>query len=249
MARVKAIVLAAGRGVRMGGRQPKTLLPLGDREPMLHHILEGLAEAGITDLMVVTGFDAGAVQTFVDDKWSAGSVTYVFNARYASWGNFHSVRVALDQVPGFDALVVNSDIVIAPDVYRRVLATPGDLVLAVQERPTRLLDQEDMRVELDRGRIVQIGKHVKLARSHGEYAGVSLVRPPAARAYQNVASDWEWRANTGGYYEDVYAAILNEVDARSAKVEIGEYAEVDVPADVDRAVAILESREATAQPA
>jgi choline kinase len=233
----------------MGGRQPKTLLPLGDEEPMLHHILAGLAEAGVDDLLVVTGFDAPAVQTYVDDNWTAGKATYVFNARYASWGNFHSLRVALDQAPGFDALVVNSDIVIAPDVYRRVLATAGDLVLAVQERPTRLLDQEDMRVEIRSGRVAQIGKHVKLARSHGEYAGVSLVRPPAARAYLNVASDWEWQANTAGYYEDVYAAILDEVDARSARVEIGEYAEVDVPADVDRAVAILQSRKAAPQPA
>jgi choline kinase len=230
----------------MGGRRAKTLLPLGDEAPMLHHILEGLQEAGINDLLVVTGFDAGDVQTFVDERWKDGSVTYVFNARYASWGNFHSLRVALDQAPGFDALVVNSDVVIAPDVYRRVLATPGDLVLAVQERPTRLLDAEDMRVELREGRVAQISKHVKLARSHGEFAGVSLVRPAAARAYLNVATEWEWRANTHGYYEDVYATILDEVEARSAPVEIGEYAEVDVPADVDRAVAILQSRKAPA---
>jgi len=26
----------------MGGRTPKTLLPVGDREPMLHYILSGL---------------------------------------------------------------------------------------------------------------------------------------------------------------------------------------------------------------
>jgi len=249
MARVKAIVLAAGRGVRMGGLRPKALLPLGDEEPMLHHLLAGLAETGVTDLVVVTGFDAPAIQSFVDERWTTGTTTYVFNARYASWGNFHSLRVALDQVPGYDALVVNSDIVVAPDVFRRVLATPGDLVLAVQERPTRLLDQEDMRVEIGNGRIVQIGKDVKLARSHGEYAGVSLVRHAAARAYLNVATEWEWRARTAGYYEDVYAAILGDIDARSARVEIGEYAEVDVPEDVDRAVAILQSRKATKQTA
>jgi choline kinase len=240
MARVKAVLLAAGRGIRMGGREPKALLPLGDEQPMLHHILGRLSEAGVEDLLVVTGFRADAVQAYVDEHWS-GSATYVFNARYASWGNFHSLRVALDQIPGFDALVVNSDIVVATDVIRRVLATTGDLVLAVQERPTRLLDAEDMRVELRDGRVVQIGKDVKLARSHGEFAGVSLVRPEAARAYLDLATDREWSAETTGYYEDVYGKILGLVEARSARVEIGEYAEVDVPEDVDRAVAILHS--------
>lgn len=248
MARVKAIVLAAGRGVRMGGRQPKTLLPLGDEGSLLQHILEGLSSAGVDDLLVVTGFGADQIQEFVTERWS-GTPTFVFNARHASWGNFHSLRVGLDQAPGFDALVVNSDIVVAPEVYTRVLGTPGDLVLAVQERPTRLLDQEDMRVEIDKGRVRQIGKHVKMARSHGEYAGVSLVRPAAARAYLDAATEWEWRAKTSGYYEDVYAAILESVDVRAARVEIGEYAEVDVPEDVDRAVAVLQSRRAASQPA
>ena len=56
MAKVRAVVLAAGRGIRMGGATSKTLIPLGDREPMLHYILAGLHRAAIADLMVVTGF-------------------------------------------------------------------------------------------------------------------------------------------------------------------------------------------------
>ena len=94
MANVRACVLAAGRGVRMGGAQPKTLIPLGEHEPMLHYILRGLKQAGIEDLMVVTGFQPEKIQSYVEQNW--GEATYVFNARYASWGNFHSVRVALD---------------------------------------------------------------------------------------------------------------------------------------------------------
>lgn len=237
MAKLRAAVLAAGRGVRMGGQRPKTLLPLGDEQPLLHYILEGLKSSGVDDLLVVTGFGAAEVQEYVTERWS-GEASFVFNARWASWGNFHTVRMALDQSPGFDVLIANSDVVVAPSVYRRVADTAGDLVLAVQRRTN--LDEEDMRVELDGERIRQVSKHVKAARSHGEYAGVSLVRPAAASRYLHTSTDWEWQADTAGYYEDVYAAMLDDVDARAAFVRTEEYAEVDTPEDVPGAISIVE---------
>jgi choline kinase len=110
-------------------------------------------------------------------------------------------------------------------------------VLAVQKR--RHLDEEDMRVELQKDRVAGIGKNIKMVRSHGEYAGVSLLRPRAARAYIEHASELEWRALTSGYYEDVYASMLDEVDVRAASVGDGEYAEVDTPADEAAALEVI----------
>lgn len=240
MAKVKAVVLAAGRGVRIGGDQPKTLIPVRGNEPLLYYLLAGLEQAGVEELIVVTGFNAAAVQDYVNEHWK-GEAQYVFNARWASWGNFHSLRVALDQAPGYDVLVVNCDIVIHPDVFGRVLGQDGDLVLAVERREN--LDDEDMRVRLSRDRVLDIGKSLKRAHSHGEYDGVSLVRPIAATAYMDVATELEWRAQTDLYYEDVYARILPLVDARAASVERDEYAEVDEWTDMEAAAAVIRQHE------
>jgi choline kinase len=239
----------------MGGTEPKTLLPLGDKEPMLHYILAGLKSAGVTDLLVVTGFKAAAVQEFVDANWDADNVSYVFNARYASWGNFHSVRMGLDQSPGMSCLVANSDVIVPPDVYRRTIDTLADLVLAVQKRPQHQLNAEDMRVELDGIHVRGIGKDLKLARSRGEYAGVSLIRPISAEVYIQIATDLEWQGRTHVYYEDVYAQMLSPagpVDAHAAFVEADEYAEVDAPEDVPIAIDVIERNSsvwATPEPA
>lgn len=238
MAPVRAAVLAAGRGVRMGGAHPKTLLPLEGREPMLHFILQGLKIAGINELLVVTGYKPGEVQEFVDKHGTGFEVTYARNARFASWGNFHSVRIALDQSPGYDVMVVNSDVVLHPDVYGRVVASRGDLVLAAQKR--LVLDQEDMRVRLQDDRVLGIGKDLSRAHGHAEYAGASLLRPAAARMYSEIATDLEWQGDTQRYYEDVYAAMVDRIDARAAPVAEDEYAEVDTPADIARAVAVID---------
>jgi choline kinase len=221
----------------MGGDQPKTLTPVGGNETLLHYVLAGLRTAGITDLLVVTGHARGPLQEAVTKEWGADNVAFIFNGRYASWGNFHSVRLAVDQTPGADLLVVNSDVVVPPDVYGRVTAVQGDLVLAVQRRQG--LDPEDMRVELQNHKVVAIGKHLKMVKSHGEYAGVSLLRPRAARLYAEICTDLEWRALTTLYYEDIYANMLARVDARAAFVLPGEYAEVDEPKDVPAAGAVV----------
>ena len=237
MAHVRAVLLAAGRGVRMGGKSAKALVPLPGREPLMHYMLRGLELAGVDDLLVVTGFRNGDVEAFVGDHWPHQS-TFVFNARYASWGNFHSLRVALDQSPGATLLVVNSDIVVHPDALTRSLATEGDLILGVQRRLR--LEEEDMRVRLDGDRVLAIGKHLKMRLSQGEFAGLSVVRPEAARAYLNVATDLEWQGVTQGYYEDVYAAILDRIDVRASDVNEGEYAEVDEPNDLERAAEVVD---------
>ena len=231
-------MLAAGRGVRMGGRRPKALIPLGRHEPTLAYLLRGVRRAGVDDVLVVTGFGASEVQDYVASNFGDLDVTYVFNARYASWGNFHSLRIAVDQVPADDLLAVNCDVIVHPDLFRRVLSTEGDLVLAVERRLR--LDEEDMRVHLSDDRVLGIGKDLPRARSHGEFCGVSLLRREARRRYADVATEVEWRAETSIYYEDIYARILDSLDVRAAFLSAGEYAEVDEPGDVVAAKAVIE---------
>jgi choline kinase len=235
---LRAALLAAGRGVRMGGRGPKTLIPLGDGEPLLHYILRGLRCAGVDDLLVVTGFRSGEVESYVRAQWDGSQASFIRNARFASWGNFHSLRLAIDQSPGHDLVAVNSDIVVHPRVFEKIKRTPGDLVLAVQRRQG--LEPEDMRVELLGDRAAAIGKGLAMERSHGEFCGVSMLSHRAATLYADIASDLEWRAETSIYYEDVYARMLDAVDARWAQVEDAEYAEVDQPSDLDNAAEVVE---------
>ena len=178
------------------------------------------------------------MQTAATEAWGSGNITFLRNMRYASWGNFHSVRVAVDASPGMDVMVVNCDIVVHPDVYKRVMEKPGDLVLAVQRK--QRLDEEDMRVQLDGDRVLGVSKNLVMGLSHGEYAGVSLLRGIGHRAYVDESSARQWRADTSGYYEDVYNSILPRIDARGASVAAGEYAEVDTPEDVAAAAGVIE---------
>jgi len=61
--RTAAVVLAAGKGSRFGGG--KLLASLEDRA-VLQHVLDRLAEAGVWDVVVVLGDDAGAVEDSIE---------------------------------------------------------------------------------------------------------------------------------------------------------------------------------------
>ena len=56
---ITGVVLAAGEGRRFGGT--KQLAPL-DGKPLAQHAIDALADAGVDELLVITGHDAEAVE-------------------------------------------------------------------------------------------------------------------------------------------------------------------------------------------
>ena len=87
---IAAIILAAGSSTRMG--RPKQLLPIDD-QPMVRHVVEAVAAAGLDQVIVVTGAHAGAVEAALADF----AVDLVFNEHWAQGmsGSMHTGLRAL----------------------------------------------------------------------------------------------------------------------------------------------------------
>ncbi len=114
-----AIVLAAGAGARMGGA-PKQLLPLGDR-PVLQHVLDAVAEAGLVDVVLVLGHRAEDIAGAIV---APPGTRMVVNPCHAD-GQSTSLRAGLDALSPIarSALVLLGDQPgIRPDAMRAVIA-------------------------------------------------------------------------------------------------------------------------------
>ena len=80
---MKAIILAAGRGSRMENlteEKPKCLIEVRGK-PLLEWQMEAIAEAGVTDLAIVTGykrdlFDAYDFTEFHNELWSSTNMVW-----------------------------------------------------------------------------------------------------------------------------------------------------------------------------
>ncbi len=101
---IPAVVLAAGLSTRMGGR-PKALLRLPDGRTFVRAIAETFAAAGVADVVVVLGHEAGAVlDSIARDGLRVRTVT---NPGYRD-GQFTSVLRGLDAIdrPGVSAMLL-----------------------------------------------------------------------------------------------------------------------------------------------
>jgi CTP:molybdopterin cytidylyltransferase MocA/SAM-dependent methyltransferase len=116
-----ALVLAAGTGSRFGGG--KLLAPLGGR-PILQHVLDRLAEAGLEDVIVVLGGDAGAIEHGM--AWRAERRVINPDPERGLASSLQVGMAALD--PGADAVLIalGDQPLVAIETIRALLEAPVD---------------------------------------------------------------------------------------------------------------------------
>lgn len=131
-----AVVLAAGRGTRMGAltaTTPKPLLPLRGR-PILGHILAGIAAAGIDRAVLVTGYLGDAIEAHFGDGSDFG-LALSYRRQQEATGTAPALLLARDAIGDQPFLLSWGDILVEPGAYRRLAddfrAHPGDALLSL----------------------------------------------------------------------------------------------------------------------
>lgn len=110
---MKAVVFAGGEGARLlpyTSVLPKPLLPVGDR-PVLDIIIGQLREAGITEVVLATGYLSSLIETYFGDGSNWG-VHITYNREKTQLGTVG----ALADVPGLDDtfIMMNGDVLATP---------------------------------------------------------------------------------------------------------------------------------------
>lgn len=176
---MKGIVLAAGRGSRIGDATvslPKPLLPVGARV-CLDFALGALLEV-VDEVLVVTGHLGERIEDHLRAHWAAASVRAVRNPDLEA-GNLTSLRAARAGIAGSPFIVTNADHLFPSDMYRRFFA-PGDGVRIACERGRAILDDE-MKVIAPEGQLQAISK--TLPSFDGAYIGTTAVGADGIEAY------------------------------------------------------------------
>jgi choline kinase len=232
-------VLAAGAGRRLRpytDRLPKALVPVDGETTILDIALRNLAAVGLTEVVVVVGYAAGAVRQRQSDLEHRHQVTLtlVDNDRAQEWNNAYSLWLAREHFAA-GALLLNGDTVHPVSVEKTLLSQRGpDLLLAVDSG--KQLAEEEMKVRFDAaGQLVRIHKSLAPATAHGEYIGAALIEPSAAAGLaQALAATWQHDPHQ--YYEDAFQRYADQGGVvRGAPIGAVDWVEVDNHADLLRA--------------
>jgi choline kinase len=233
------MVLAAGAGRRLRpytDTLPKALVPVDGETTILDIALGNLAEVELTDVVIVVGYCAGAVEERKADLESRYGVdiTLVHNDKAEEWNNAYSMWLAREYFSE-GLLMVNGDTVHPVSVERTLLDNRGpDILLAVDD--VKKLADEEMKVILGAdGHLERITKLMDPASANGEYIGATLLEPAAAEPLAD-ALQATWERDPDLYYEDGYQEYANRGgEVRGAAIGDIPWVEVDNHEDLAKA--------------
>ncbi len=163
------MILAAGRGVRLGAMtasKPKPLIPVGGK-PMIEHMLNRLKEAGVTECVINLHYLGKMIHDTIGDGSAWGmKIFYSWETEYLNTGG--GVKHALSLLGPSPFLLVNADILHDADLRVFVdtnLASlrDGHLLLS----PTRTGTTGDFSLK----------DGVPVAGTDYTFCGISLLRP------------------------------------------------------------------------
>lgn len=162
---MRALILAAGRGSRMGDeteQRPKCLLEV-DGRALIEHQLETLADCGVGPIALVVGYRAEDIKEVVGIR-----VHYIENSRWRNTNSMYSFWLAREWLTS-DVLVLNSDVIFHPEVIERMVRAKGDAI-AIDSSSGQAAEQ--MKVEVADGRLVRMSKTLPVEQAAGENVGI-----------------------------------------------------------------------------
>jgi glucose-1-phosphate thymidylyltransferase len=188
---VRALVLSGGEGSRLRPlthTSAKQLIPVANT-PILFHVLQAIADAGITEVGIVVGSTADEVKSAVDDGSAWGlDVTYIPQA--APLGLAHAVMTAADFVRGEPFVMYLGDNVLMGGITRFV-------EMFEQHRPdaqiflARVPEPEHFGVAVLEGeRVVQLVEKPKEPPSDLALVGVYLFDDSILEAAETLEPSW-----------------------------------------------------------
>lgn len=136
---MQAVILAAGRGLRMRpltNQSHKTLIPVNGIA-LIDRLLQSLEAVRVTDVMVVTGYDADKVENHIMANFSRLNIRFVRNEHYETTNNIMSLALAFEQLSlNDDLLLIEADLILEDSILRRIIETPAsDAALLDRHQP------------------------------------------------------------------------------------------------------------------
>jgi len=173
------VILAAGMAKRLRpltDERPKCLLTVG-RRTLLQRTVDALLAAGITELVVVTGYRQQMIRDFLTDRYLKAAdgttmpltIHFIDNPDYAHNNNIFSLWLTRPYTDGKDFLLLDSDILFDPQIVPAVLAAQGS-ALALNRH--ELGDEEIKVIVDDDQRVVEISKVCSIEQAIGESVGI-----------------------------------------------------------------------------
>ena len=162
---MKAIILAAGIGSRLGNSNPKPLTKLNNGESILGRQVAYLSEyLGVTNIIAIVGYKKDLIMESFPD------LLYVYNNFYDTTNTSKSLLAGLHKIENENVLWLNGDVVFEKELLPQIIKCSKSC-MAVN---TNSVGEEEIKYNIfDDGNIKEVSKTVSPAL--GEAVGINKI--------------------------------------------------------------------------
>ncbi len=153
---MKALILNSGLGSRMGvltSEHPKCMTEISAKETILSRQLHMIADAGITEVVMTTGYYDSVLVKYCRELDLPLHITYVKNPIYRETNYIYSIYCAREYLDD-DIVLMHGDLVFENEVFDRVTACPDSCMTVSSTLP---LPEKDFKAQVADGMVMKVG--------------------------------------------------------------------------------------------
>jgi len=153
---MKALILNSGLGSRMGvltSEHPKCMTEISSHETILSRQLKQIAEAGIEEVVITTGYYDGVLVNYCNSLDLPLHFTFVKNPIYDKTNYIYSIYCAREYLDD-DIILMHGDLVFENEVFDRVIASSVSCMTVSSTLP---LPEKDFKAVVRDGMVMKVG--------------------------------------------------------------------------------------------
>ena len=221
-----ALILAAGRGTRMGQIDiPKCLLDIGGTS-IINNQIKNFKNAGINRIFIVTGYNSELIHSHLN-----GDFIFLHNSDYANTNNLHSVWAAKDSLDD-DFICVYGDLLFHKEILENCIKNDNDICLVIEKN----VRSETMKVKIENNLIVEVNKRISEDLADGNFIGMAKFKKSVIPMLFREISLLVENGNLKSYYTSAIESLIKK-DKKINFVETNNFPLMDIDEEQEPAEA------------
>ena len=236
---MRVIILAAGKGERLmplTNNTPKSLLELANGTSVLESQLLSIHAAGIRDVAIVTGYLTEQIEAKINKYSQEYNIEFqiVYNPFYDVSNNLISLWQAKHYM-NEDLIIINGDDIFKDSVIKGLINHDKSQQLCMVIDRKETYDPDDMKLIIEKDRVLRIGKQIPENKANGESIGmIRLIGDGKEWVVKTMERMVRKKENLNVFYLEIFQELINQGTMMEYyEVDADDWAEIDFHPDLE----------------
>ena len=231
---MKAIILAAGRGMRLnsGDRAsvPKSMENINGIS-ILHYQIKNCLRQGIKKFVIVVGYQKEMLINHALEVLNEQQVFFVENPIYDKTNTLYSLYLA-QRFMCEDFIYFNADVLFHPDLLERLVKGEACSLLMIEKKT---VGEEEVKVRIEKDIIREIHKQIDPKIADGEFIGIAKFAEQDLPCFIECLEHGVVNQQENNYFEFAVNMMCTDRELKAVYTGGLPCIEIDFPADMKKA--------------